>query len=274
MSEMEIHPTAIVDPRASIGPRARIGPFSVIGPEVVLGPDVEIGNHVTLESRVVLDASVKIGHGAVLGGAPQDLKFRESTVSGVRVGAGTVIREHVTIHRATTAEGWTEIGRDCLIMAGSHIAHDCRLGDGVIVINNAGLAGHCTVGERATVGGLVGVGPFMRIGAYAYLGGVSGLTMDLPPFMLAAGRPATVRGVNVVGLRRAGIPSTARRTIQEAHRLLYREGLTPKDALDRIRREIPPGPHVTMLIEFLEGARRGICGPPRGVAALEGEEIV
>ena len=271
---MEIHPTAIVDPRASVGPRVRIGPFSIIGPGVVLGPDVEIGNHVTLESRVVLDASVKVGHGAVLGGAPQDLKFKDGTPSGVRAGAGTVIREHVTIHRATRPDGWTEIGRECLIMAGSHIAHDCRLGDGVIVINNAALAGHCTVGERATVGGLVGVGPFIRIGAYAYLGGLSGLTMDLPPFMLAVGRPATVRGVNVIGLRRAGVSPAARRTIQDAHRLLYREGLTPKDALDRIRREIPPGPHVTMLIEFLESARRGICGAPRGVTALESEEIV
>ena len=274
MTETRIHPTAIVDPRATLGPGIRIGPFSVIGPDVVLGPNVEIGNHVTLERRVVLDASVKVGHGTVLGGAPQDLKFKDGTISGVRVGEGTVIREHVTIHRATRDGGWTEIGRDCLIMAASHIAHDCRLGDGVIVINNAGLAGHCTVGEGATVGGLVGVQPFTRIGAYAYLGGVSGLTMDLPPFMLAAGRPATVRGVNVVGLRRAGIPPTARRTIQDAHRLLYREGLTPKDALDRIRREIPPGPHVTMLIEFIEAARRGICGPPRGVASLESEEIV
>ena len=274
MTTPDIHPTAIVDRRATIAAGVRIGPFSVIGPEVTLGPGVEIGNHVTLESRVVLDAAVKVGHGTVLGGVPQDLKFKVDTPSGVRVGARTVIREHVTIHRATLADGWTEIGADCLIMAGSHIAHDCRLSDGVIVINNAGLAGHCTVGERATVGGIVGVGPFMRIGAYAYLGGVSGLTMDLPPFMLAAGRPATVRGVNVIGLRRAGVGAADRRTIQDAHRLLYREGLTPKAALDRIRQELAPTPHVTMLVEFVETARRGICGPPRGADLLEGEEAL
>jgi UDP-N-acetylglucosamine acyltransferase len=269
----EIHPTAIVDPKASLGPCVRIGPFSIIGPEVVLGAGVEIGNHVTLESRVVLDTGVKVGHGAVLGGAPQDLKFKHGTSSGVRVGAGTVIREHVTIHRATTPEGWTEIGRDCLVMAMAHIAHDCRLADGVIVINYAGLTGHCTVGERATIGGLTGIAPFTRIGADAYLGGCAKLTVDLPPFMLAAGQPAAVRGVNVIGLRRAGFPPAARRTIQEAHRLLYREGLTPKAALDRIRRELPPSPHVTMLIEFVEAARRGICGPPHGVAAVESEEV-
>ena len=274
MSETRIHPTAIVDPRATLASGVRVGPYSVIGPEVVLGPDVEIGNHVTLESQVVLDASVKVGHGSVLGTPPQDLKFKDGTVSGVRVGAGAVIREHVTIHRATTAGGWTEIGRDCLIMAGSHVAHDCRLDDGVILINGALLAGHCTVGERATVGALVGVAPFTRIGAYAYLGGLGRLTVDLPPFMLAVGQPATVRGVNVIGLRRAGFPPAARRTVQDAHRLLYREGLTPKVALDRIRREIPPSPHVAMLIEFIEAARRGICGPRRRAGAVEREEVL
>jgi UDP-N-acetylglucosamine acyltransferase len=273
MTAAGIHPSAIVDAAATVAADVRIGAFSVIGPDVVLRAGVEIGNHVTLESRVVLDAAVKVGHGTVIGGPPQDLKFKDGTVSGVRVGAGTVIREHVTIHRATTPHGWTEIGRDCLIMGACHIAHDCRLADGVIVINNAGLAGHCTVGERATVGGLVGVQPFMRIGAYAYLGGVSGLTADLPPFMLAAGRPATVRGVNVVGLRRAGVPPADRRTIQDAHRLLYREGLAPKGALDRIRAEILLTPWVALLVEFVESARRGICGPPRRGAPVESEEL-
>jgi len=269
-----IHPTAIVDPRARLGPGARIGPYSVIGPEVTLEADVEVGNHVTLEGRVVLGAGVKVGHAAVLGGAPQDLKFKEGTPSGVRIGAGTVIREHVTIHRATTPEGWTEIGRNCLIMATSHIAHDCRLADSVIVINYAGITGHCVIGERATVGGLAGIVPFTRVGAYAYLGGCGKLTADLPPFMIADGLPATVRGVNVIGLRRAGVPPAARRAIQDVHTLLYRSGLTPPAALQRIRQEVPPSPHVTLLVEFIESARRGICGPPRGVAALESEEVV
>lgn len=274
MTASTIHPTAIVDPSATLGPGVRIGPFSVIGPEVTLGPGVEIGNHVTLEGRVMLDAEVKVGHGTVLGGAPQDLKFKNGTPSGVRVGTGTVIREYVTIHRATAADGWTEIGRDCLIMATSHIAHDCRLADGVIVINYAGLTGHCVVGERATVGGLSGIAPFTRIGAYAYLGGLGRLTRDLPPFMLAVGQPSTVRGVNVVGLRRAGFPPADRRAIRDAHRLLYREGLSPKAALDRIRQDIPPTPHVTLLVEFVETARRGICGPPRGTVPLESEEVL
>jgi UDP-N-acetylglucosamine acyltransferase len=268
-----VHPTAIVDPKAVLGRGVRVGPFSVIGPEVTLEADVEIGNHVTLEGRVALGAGVKIGHGAILGGVPQDLKFKDGTPSGVRVGAATVIREYVTIHRATTPEGWTEIGGHCLIMAMSHVAHDCRRGDHVIVINYAGITGHCVVEERATVGGLTGIIPFTRMGAFAYLGGCSKLAADLPPFMLADGSPATVRGVNVVGLRRAGVPADVRRTIQDAHALLYRSGLSPQSALERIRAEVPANPYVTRLVEFIAATRRGICGPPRGVATPENEEV-
>jgi UDP-N-acetylglucosamine acyltransferase len=274
MTNVLIHPAAIVDSRATLGPGVRVGPFSVIGPEVTLDADVEIGNHVTLEGRMVLGPGVKVGHGAVLGGTPQDLKFKDGTPSGVRVGAGTVIREHATIHRATTPDGWTEIGRDCLLMAMSHVAHDCRIGDHVIVINYAGITGHCVVEERATVGGLTGIIPFTRMGAYSYLGGCSKLAADLPPFMLADGAPATVRGVNVVGLRRAGVPANVRRTIQDAHALLYRSGLSPQSALERIGAEIAPNPFIIRLIEFVAATRRGICGPPRGgVTALENEQV-
>src|SRR5262249_9041225 len=147
-----------------------------------------------------------------------------------------------TIHRATTPEAWTDIGRDCLIMAMSHVAHDCRIGDHVIVINYAGITGHCVVEDRATVGGLTGIIPFTRMGTYAYLGGCAKLTADLPPFMLADGARATVRGVNVVGLRRAGVSAEIRRTIQDAHTLLYRSGLAPRGAVERIREEIPANP--------------------------------
>jgi len=268
-----IHPTAIVDPKAVLARGVRVGPFSVIGPEVTIEANVEIGNHVTLEGRVALGAGVKIGHGAVLGGVPQDLKFKDGTPSGVRVGARTVIREYVTIHRATTPEAWTDIGRDCLIMAMSHVAHDCRIGDHVIVINYAGITGHCVVEDRATVGGLTGIIPFTRMGTYAYLGGCAKLTADLPPFMLADGAPATVRGVNVVGLRRAGVSAEIRRTIQDAHTLLYRSGLAPRGAVERIREEIPANPYIDRLIDFIGATRRGICGPPRGVTAPENEEV-
>jgi UDP-N-acetylglucosamine acyltransferase len=257
-----IHPTAVVASGARLGSNVRIGPYAIVGPDVTIGDEAEIASHALLEGRVVLGARVRIGHGAVLGGEPQDLKFKPATPSGVRVGAGTVIREYVTIHRATRPEGWTEIGGDCLLMAMCHVAHDCRVGDGAIIINYAGITGHCEIGDRATVGGYAGIIPFTRVGALAYIGGCAKINQDVPPFMIADGNLATVRGVNVIGLRRAGIGPAARRTLREAYRLLYRSGLTPAAALERMHREIDPTPQLKELMGFLETARRGILGPP------------
>src|SRR3989475_1998868 len=224
------HSTAFVVPGARIHATASIGGFSIIGPAVTVGADVEIGHHCVLEGRVELAPGVKIGHGSILGGRPQDLKFKEGTPSGVRIGAKTVVREYVTIHRATRADGWTDVGAGCLVMAMSHIAHDCKVGDGAIIINYAGITGHCEIGECATIGGLTGMGPFTRIGAYAYVGGVSKGNADVPPYMLVDGGPAVVRGVNGVGLRRAGMPATERRGLPAAHRLLPRPGAAPPKA--------------------------------------------
>lgn len=255
-----IHPSAIVDPAARVDPTAGVGAFSIVGPEVTLGPGAEIGHHVVLEGRVEVGARARVGHGSLVGGAPQDLKFKAGTPSGVRIAADAVIREYVTIHRATRPEGFTEIGEGCLVMAMSHVAHDCRIGAGAIIINYAGLTGHCDIGERATVGGLTGLVPFTRIGAFAYVGGMSKVTADIPPFVLAEGMPAIARGINVVGLRRAGMPPAERRVLQDAYRLLYRSGLTPPSAAERIRRELPPLPPIVRLLEFLDASRRrGIC---------------
>ena len=205
-----VHPTALVDPKATLGTGVRIGAFAVVGPEVKLGAGVEIGHHCVLEGRIEIAERASVGHGSLLGGRPQDLKFRDDTPSGVRIGADTVIREYVTVHRATRAGGWTEIGSGCLIMSMSHVAHDCRIGDGAIVINYAGITGHCQIGERATIGGLVGMVPFTRIGAYAYIGGCSRINADVPPFVLAEGNPAWFSTIVVSGksrARRAASPS-------------------------------------------------------------------
>jgi UDP-N-acetylglucosamine acyltransferase len=260
----DIHPTALVDPRARLGARVRIGAYTVVGPGAVLGDDVELGHHVVLEGQVELDPGVRVGHGGVLGGIPQDLKFKEGTPSGVRIGAGTVLREYVTIHRATTPGASTEVGRECLVMGLAHVAHDSQLGDGVIVINYAGITGHCRIGDRATVGGMVGMVPFTRIGTGAYVGGMAKLNADVPPYMIVDGQPATARGVNVVGLRRAGMAAAERRVLQDAYRLLYRSGLTPRRALERIRSELPTCPPLDTLLDFVAGAtRHGICKGPR-----------
>jgi UDP-N-acetylglucosamine acyltransferase len=257
-----IHSTAAIDPRARLGKGVRVGAFTVIGPEATLEDGVEVGHHVVLEGRVALGPRVKVGHGAVLGGVPQDLKWKEGTPSGVRVGAGTVIREYVTVHRSTHAEGWTEIGRECLVMGLSHVAHDCRLGDEVIVINYAGITGHCEIGDRATIGGFSGLVPFTRVGAHAYVGGLTKVTADVPPYVLVDGRPATARSINVIGLRRAGMDAADRRVLQDAFRVLYRSGLAPARAVERIREELPATASVRLLLDFVGGAtRHGIVGP-------------
>ena len=259
-----IHPSAVIDPRASLAADVSVGAYAVIGPEVTLEAGVGVGHHVVLEGRVIVEARAAIGHGSVIGGAPQDLKFSPATPSGVRIGPGTVVREYVTIHRATTAGAWTTIGADCLLMAMCHVAHDCRLGDGVIVINYAGITGHCEIGARATIGGHVGMVPFTRIGTHAYVGGFAKVVADVPPFVLVDGMPATARGVNVIGLRRAGMSADGRRRLQDAFRLLYRSGLSLEDAIRRIAHDLPAGEPIETLLEFLRGCRRGICRPARG----------
>ncbi len=246
-----------------------MGAGSVIGPEVELAAGCQVGHHVVLEGRVSVGARSRIGHGTVIGAPPQDLKYREGTPSGVRIGEDTVIREYVTIHRATREHGWTQIGSHCLVMCMSHIAHDCRIGDHVIIINYAGLTGHVEVDDRATVGGLSGIHPFARIGTYAYIGGCSKVIQDVPPFAIVDGVPATARSVNVIGLRRGGVGAEDRRQIRAAFRILYRSGLSPAAALERIRAELPPTPFIGRLVEFVETSKLGIAGPPRPGAASE-----
>lgn len=259
MPAPEIHPTALVDARATLADGVRVGAFTVVGPEVTLEPGVELGHHVVLEGRVTLGTGAKVGHGVVLGAVPQDLKFKEGTPVGVTVGAGTVIREYVTVSRATKPDTSTVIGSGCLLMTGCHVAHDCRLGDGVIVINAAGLTGHCVVGDRATIGGFVGLVPFTRVGTYAYVGGYSKCVADIPPYVIADGNPATARAINVIGLRRAGVDAAERRLLQDAFRILYRSGLSPRRATERIRDTLPPAAPITVLLDFIAGSRRGIC---------------
>lgn len=270
-----IHPTAVVDPRAELGPGVSVAPYALIGPDVRIGEGSAVGAHVVLEGRLAVGARCRIGHGAVIGGVPQDLKYREGTPAGVRIGDDTVIREHVVIHRATREGHDTRVGDRCLVMATSHIAHDCTLGNEVIIINYAGLTGHVTVGDRATVGGLSGIHPFTRIGEYAYVGGCSKVVRDVPPFTMVDGVPATARSVNVIGMRRGGIDPTSRRVVQSAFQILYRSGLAPATALARIRAELGDHSLVARLIAFIETATRGIVsGDSRRRAPAEIEEPI
>ena len=268
-----IHTTAVIDPRARLADGATVGAYSVIGPEVELGPGVEVGYHVVVEGRVVVGARTRIGHGSIIGAPPQDLKYRLGTPSGVRIGEDTVIREYVTIHRATTPDGWTEIGNSAFLMSMSHIAHDCKIGNHVIITNYAGITGHVQVEDRAIISGLTGIHTFARIGTYAYVGAGSMVHQDVPPFVIVEGSPARARTVNAIGLRRGGVGAEDRRLIQAAFRILYRSALSPTTASRRIRAELPMTPFIARFVEFIETSKLGICGPYRGAEAEGGLDM-
>jgi UDP-N-acetylglucosamine acyltransferase len=263
---------AIVAPGARLGADVRIGPGSIVGPEVEIGDGTEVGAHAVLEGQVAIGARCRIGHGAIIGGVPQDLKYRPGMRVGVRIGDDTVIREYVTIHHATHDGDDTRIGRHCLIMAAAHVAHDCVIGDHVIIINGAGLTGHAVIEDRATIGGLSGVHPFARVGTLAYIGGCCKVTRDVPPYVLVDGNPARAHAVNVIGMRRAGIDVGGRREVQEAFRVLYRSGLSTATAVARLRDEMGGSPLVARLADFVAASRRGIVPPAlRGADAEEAE---
>ncbi len=258
-ADSEIHPTAIVHPKAELGVGVRIGPYAIVGDDVRLGDGTEVGPHAVLEGRLEIGPRCRIFAGAVIGYPPQDLKWKPGMPSGVRIGADNVVREYATIHRSSIEDGWTVIGDGCFIMASSHIAHDCRVGNQVILTGFSGLTGFVEVGDRAVISGLTGVHQFVRIGTLAYVGGCSRLSQDVPPYILVEGNPAQARGVNVVGLRRADVPAAARLDLQRAFKILYRSGHTTARALERIRAELPASEYIEQLLAFITSSKRGIC---------------
>lgn len=252
-----IHPTALIDPAAEIGRDAEIGPFVTVGPGVTLGDGCRLGPQVTLERNVRLGPRVSVGQGAVLGGAPQDLKYRGEE-TWVEVGAETVIREYSTVNRGTSATGVTRIGRRCFIMTYVHIAHDCRLGDHVIIANGTQLAGHVAIHDRATLSGLVAVHQFVTVGAYAFVGGCSRVNQDIPPFVRAVGNPVELYGLNSVGLQRAGFGHETVRALKRLYRLFFNSDLNLSQAADRARTEVPALPEVEEFLEFVLRSQRGV----------------
>src|SRR5919205_1050606 len=196
-----IHPTAIVAPGAQLGPGVEGGPFAIVGDSCTLGPGAVVGARATLERNVTLGANVHVGCGSILGGSPQDVKYRgEPTM--VEIGDGTVIREYTTINRATTQSFRTTVGKNCFIMSYVHLGHDCHVGDGVVLVNGVQLAVHVTVEDRAIISGLTAVHQFVRIGRFSFIGGCSRVAQDVPPYTRAVGNPIKLYGLNSVGLRR------------------------------------------------------------------------
>jgi UDP-N-acetylglucosamine acyltransferase len=253
-----VHALSIVDPRATLAPDVTIGPFCWVGPDVVLAAGVVLDSHVRIEGRTTLGPRVRVHAGAVLGGPPQDLKWK-GQVSSLTIGEGTVIRECVTANLASDEGETTRIGSHCLVMAYAHVAHNSVVGDRVILANGVQLAGYVTVEDYAIVGGLVPVHQFVRIGAHAMVGGGCRVPQDVAPFVRAAGSPLKPIGLNAVGLTRRGFPVERIAELKQAYRLLFRSDLRVEDAAERIRSTVATSPELEHFVRFALSSRRGLA---------------
>lgn len=252
-----IHPTALIDASADLGTGVTVGPYSIIGPGVTIGARTQIGPHVLVERDTTVGEDCTIFKGAVLGTDPQDLKF-EGEPTMLHVGDRTVIREYATLNRGTTAVGYSSVGSDCLLMAYVHVAHDCRIGDHVILSNSVNMAGHVTIGDWAIVSGLTPIHQFVRIGAHAFIGGASRVVKDIPPYVKAAGNPIQLYGLNSVGLQRRGFSDDVRRELKRAYRLFFASTYNTSQALARARDELRSLPEIDVFLGFFEESERGV----------------
>lgn len=252
-----IHPTAIVDPAAEVHRGAHIGPYCIIGPKVTLGEDTELQHHVTIMGPTTIGRGNFFYAYTSIGQKTQDLKY-DSEPTYLEVGDGNTFREFCTVNRGTLPGTKTIIGSGGNFLAYSHIAHDCIVGEKVIFSNNGTLAGHVEVGDLAVIGGLTAIHQFCRVGRHAITGGCSKIVQDVPPFFIADGNPAEVRGVNQVGLERAGFEAETIRVIKESYRILYRGKLNVKQAVETIRKELPAIAEINELCTFIESSKRGI----------------
>ena len=253
-----VHPTAVVDPAAKVGEGCTIGPYCVIGPYVTLGAGCELHSHVVIDGHTELGEANIIYPHACIGLRSQDLKWKGGT-TWTRVGSHNAIREHVTIHSATGDGDATMVGSHNNFLAYTHVAHDCQLGDHIIMSNVATLAGHVQVADRAIIGGLAAVHQFCRIGAMSIIGGCSKVVQDVPPYMMADGNPAATRAVNREGLKRNDVSEESQQALRQAHRLLFRGNLTFTKGVEKSRSEVALTDEVSHLLEFVESSERGIA---------------
>ena len=253
-----IHPTAIVDKKAEIDESVDVGPFSIIKANVSIAANTVIGSHVTIDPYVEIGPGCQIFQYASIGAVPQAVKFK-GEVTYLKIGRNTIVREFVTLNRGTEfGGGVTEIGEENFLMAYTHVAHDCKTGKGVIMANNATLAGHIIIGNYVIIGGLTAIHQFVRIGDHAYIGGKSAVVKDIPPYVIAAGDRATLHGLNKVGLRRHQYSEKTISDLKMAYRIIFRIGLTMKEAVERVVAEVDNIPEVLNLVQFLKSSERGI----------------
>jgi UDP-N-acetylglucosamine acyltransferase len=255
---VEIHPSAVVSPHAELAPGVTIGPYSIIGDQTSIGRDTVIGSHVVIEGNTKIGKRNRIFPFVTIGTAPQDIGYKGEDTRVV-IGDDNVIRECVTINRATTKEEWvTVVGNKNYIMTYSHIAHDCHLGNEIMMSNLATLAGHITIGDYANISGMVAAQQFVRIGAYSYIGGRSSLRQDVPPFMIASGERAKLYGVNQKGLQRVGCSNETIDGLKKAYKIIWRSKVRLSEGISQVRQEIKSFPELEMLLDFFNGSKRGI----------------
>jgi len=252
-----IHPSALVDASAELGADVEIGPWAMVGPRCTVGDGSVIAARATLERNVRVGQRVRVGTGSILGGDPQDLKYRGEE-TWVDIGDDTTIREYVTVNRGTAHSITTTVGRNAFLMTYVHIAHDCHVGDNVIISNSTQLAGHVTVEDRATISGLCAVHQFARIGRHAFIGGCSRVVQDVPPFVRAAGSPIKLSGLNSIGLQRSGFDPALVAELKRAYRYCFRSDLNLTQGLERARAEIADVPEVRQFLSFIEASQRGV----------------
>ena len=257
-----IHPSAIIHPTASVGAGCEVGPFCVIGAHVELGENCWLQNQVTIMGPSKIGSNNKFYAFCSIGQQTQDLKY-SGEPTHLQVGNGNTFREFVTVNRGTSPGASTRIGDEGNFLAYSHVAHDCTVGNRVIFSNNGTIAGHVEVGDHAIISGLTAVHQFCRIGAYAITGGCSKIVQDVPPYTIADGNPAKIRGLNKVALERHGFSAEAQQAIRDAYKLLYRSKLNLTDALLRMETELPQLPEVRYFISFLAASARGVTRQSR-----------
>jgi UDP-N-acetylglucosamine acyltransferase len=257
-SELNIHPTAIVHKNARIADGVEIGAYCVIGEHVTIAKDTKIASHVLIEGWTRIGERNKIFSFSSIGAAPQDVGYKNEETYLI-IGDDNVIRECATLHRATTkADRKTEIGNRNYLMAYSHVAHDCKLGNNIIMANSTGLAGHIVIEDYAILGGIVGVHQHVRIGAYAMIGGQSAIVQDIPPYVSAAGNRAQLYGLNTIGLKRKGFTDQMINNLKKAYKIIFRSGLTLEEAFKKAVEEFPDSREVNYFVDFMRDSKRGV----------------
>ncbi len=255
----KIHASAIIDPGAEIGEGVEIGPYCIIGKNVRIGDGTKLAAHIVIETNTTIGQNCTVLSGAVLGGAPQDYKFKGEPTFLV-IGDNNIIRECVTLHRASGEGHATTIGNNNMLMAYCHVGHNCTLGNCITMANTVGISGHVIVEDKVVFGGIVGVHQNVRIGKLAMIGGFSKILQDVPPFSMVEGRPTRVYDLNKIGLRRNGVGPQSRAGLRMAYKLLYRSNLNTSQALEAIEREVEPSPELEYLVNFIKSQRQGYAG--------------